>query len=172
MEARKLIAEAIQSIESIDTGHVKSKENDRHPSLAPTELVSQVEKEIDSSNGGFNQAELRGVNGTKILASSKDEDLNFTNLTFNDILTGDKELLPTSSTGCGLTSFNLGSLVNQSSLPQQLGHPEPNGNLKSEKNPQPNGFNVQHMKEKTPSKSVAATKKWVCGRLVEVTEGG
>ncbi|KAJ6308686.1 hypothetical protein OIU76_018299 [Salix suchowensis] len=173
IEARKLIAEAIQSIESVDTGYSISNEIDRHPdpSLAPTEQISEVEKEINSGNGGLGQAALRQVNGTKILETSKDEDLNFSNLAFHDILNGEKELRHIGSSAYALPLLSAASLADHSSSGKQPGQAEPNGSLKSEKINLPNGSRVQFVKEETSSKP-DTTKKWVRGRLVEGTGGG
>jgi len=177
IEARKLIAEAIQSIESVDTGYSISNDSisneiDRHPdpSLAPTKQVSEVEKEINAGNGGLGQVALRQVNGTKILETSKDEDLNFCNLAFNDILNGEKELHHLGTGAYGLPSLSMASPVAHSSSRKQPGQVEPNGSLKSEKINLPNGSRVQYVKEETPSKP-DTTKKWVRGRLVEGTGG-
>ncbi|XP_034901563.1 uncharacterized protein [Populus alba] len=178
IEARKLIAEAIQSIESVDTGYSISNDSisneiDRHPdpSLAPTKQVSEVEKEINAGNGGLGQVALRQVNGTKILETSKDEDLNFCNLAFNDILNGEKELHHLGTSAYGLPSLSMASPVDHSSSRKQPDQVEPNGSLKSEKINLPNGSRVQYVKEETPSKP-DTTKKWVRGRLVEGTGGG
>ncbi|KAJ6942752.1 hypothetical protein NC652_008527 [Populus alba x Populus x berolinensis] len=164
-EARKLISEAIQSIESVDTGNGVSSDsisnvNDRYPSLALTELVSEDEKEINAGNGSMDQVELRQVNGTMIMETSKDEDLNFSNLGFHDLLNGQGELLPSSSSAYSLPS----STIDHSSSGKQPDQVEPNGSLTSEKINLPNGSRVQYVEEETPSKSVA-TKKWVHGRL-------
>ncbi|KAF9685370.1 hypothetical protein SADUNF_Sadunf03G0047500 [Salix dunnii] len=171
-EARKLIAEAIQSIESVDSGNGVSSDsifnvNDRYPSLALTELVSEDEKEINAGNESMDQVELRQVNGTMIMETSKDEDLNFSNLVSHDILNGQGGLLPLSSSAYSVPSLT----VDHSSSGKQPDQVEPNGSLTSEKINSPNGSRVQYVKEETPSKSVA-TKKWVHGRLVEGTEGG
>ncbi|KDP40621.1 hypothetical protein JCGZ_24620 [Jatropha curcas] len=169
METRNLIAEAIQSIESIDTGHITSSKNEIDASLAPAELAGQVEEERDTGNGRSSQAELKQVNGTKVLASSKDEDLNFINL--HDILNSENELLSTSSGGYSLPSINLESLIEQSDTPKQICRLEPNGNLNPEMKPLPNGSKVELAKGNSSFKSVTSTKKWVRGRLIEVTEG-
>lgn len=178
IEARKLIAEAIQSIESVDTGYSVSNDSisneiDRHPdpSLAPTKQISEVEKEINAGNGGLGQVALRQVNGTKILETSKDEDLNFCNLAFNDILNGEKELHHLGTSAYGLPSLSMASPVDHLSSRKQPDQVEPNGSLKSEKINLPNGSRVQYVKEETPSKP-DTTKKWVRGRLVEGTGGG
>ncbi|KAJ6415764.1 hypothetical protein OIU84_004541 [Salix udensis] len=170
-EARKLIAEAIQSIESVDRGNGVSSDsisnvNDRYPSLALTELVSEDEKEINAGNESMGQVELRQVNGTMVMETSKDEDLNFSNLVSHDILNGQGGLLPLSSSAYSLPSLT----IDHSSSGKQPDQVEPNGSLTSEKINSPNGSRVQYVKEETPSTSVA-TKKWVHGRLVEGTEG-
>ncbi|KAJ9190479.1 hypothetical protein P3X46_001677 [Hevea brasiliensis] len=171
LESRKLITEAIQSLESIETVHITSSKNDLDPSLGPTERVSQVEMGTDMGNGSSNQAESKEVNGTKILASSKYEDLNFSNLSLHDILNGENELLSTNSSGYSLPSIRLESLVEQLGLPNQFGRLEPHGIIKPQKNRLLNGSHVQQVKEESPSKPISSTKKWVRGRLIEVKEG-
>lgn len=171
-EARKLIAEAIQSIESVDRGKGVSSDsisnvNDRYPSLSLTELFSEDEKEINAGNESMDQVELGQVNGTMIMETSKDEDLNFSNLVSHDILNGQGGLLPLSSSAYSLPSLT----IDHSSSGKQPDQVEPNGSLTSEKINSPNGSRVQYVKEETPSRSVA-TRKWVHGRLVEGTEGG
>lgn len=169
LETRKLITEAIQSLESIDTVHITSTKNDLDPSLGPAERISQVEMAMDMGNGNSNQAELKEVNGTKILASSKDEDLNFTNL--HDILNGENEILSANSNGYSLPSIRLESLLEHPSSPNHFGQLEANGNVKPQRNPLLNGSQVQQVKEESPSKPISSTKKWVRGRLVEVQDG-
>ncbi|XP_002533812.2 stress response protein NST1 [Ricinus communis] len=164
IEARKLIAEAILSIESVDAEYMTSSKDDIDPSLSPIELAGLIDEEADVNNGNSSQAELKEVNGTKIVASSEDKDLNFTNLSLHDILNGEYELLSTRSNGFNFPSINLESIIEHSSSPK------PNGSHKSEKSPLPNGSKVQHLKEELPSKPITSAKKWVCGRLVEVTD--
>ncbi|XP_031252513.1 uncharacterized protein LOC116110442 [Pistacia vera] len=170
METRKLIAEAVQSIESIEMGQVTSNnENGGYSSVDSAEVVSEVKEEIETQKGVLSQAEHIKVNGTQPLPS-KDEAFDFGSFTMPDKLNGE-ELLPRNSNGYSLQTLNLESLIRKPDSAKQLGHLEPNGNAKFEKNPQPNGARVHSMEEETASKPESVTKKWVRGRLVEVTEG-
>ncbi|KAJ4717709.1 Muscle M-line assembly protein unc-89, putative isoform 2 [Melia azedarach] len=170
IETRKLIAEAIQSIASIESGQITS-DNEYGGSPPPVSdvLVSQGEKEAaETENKGLilNHPERIRVNGNQSLAPVKDEDFNFASFTMPGKLNGE-ELLPTNSNGYALQTLDLESLITQSDSADS----EPNGNGEHEKNSQPNGSKIQNMEEEIPSKPEAVTKRWVCGRLVKVTEG-
>ncbi|KAK2654818.1 hypothetical protein Ddye_014674 [Dipteronia dyeriana] len=161
IETRKLIAEAIQSIESIETSLTSNNECEGYPSVS-AEMASQVKKEEDTEN--------RKVNGSQTLAPSKNEDFSFGSLTFPDILNGE-ELVPANSSGNSLPMLNWESLIDQSDSAIQLDLPEANGNIKCSKNPQPNGTKVHGAEEAIPPPQVkAVTKKWIRGKLVEMTE--
>lgn len=168
METKKLIAEAIQSIESIEAGLISSHENSRDPSFSSAVPVNHVEKEMDAGIEGLNQADQRKVNGTKTLVSSKsdNEDFDFGKFTWQDLLNGDMELLSTSSSGYGLSPLDLDSLIGSTKQLDQ----QPNLNVEREDNPLPNGSKLKPRKEAAPANSVTTTKKWVRGRLVEVAE--
>lgn len=168
METKKLIAEAIQSIESIEAGQISSHENSRDPSFSSAVPVNHVEKEMDAGIEGLNQADQRKVNGTKTLVSSKsdNEDFDFGKFTWQDLLNGDMELLSTSSSGYGLSPLDLDSLIGSTKQLDQ----QPNLNVEREDNPLPNGSKLKPRKEAAPANSVTTTKKWVRGRLVEVAE--
>lgn len=172
IETRKLIAEATQSIESIETGQITSNNgNDGFPSVVSAELVSQGEKETEEKeNGDVDLLEQVRVNGNQTLARGKDEDFNFASFTMPGKPNGE-EILRTNSNGYSLQMLNLESLMVQSDYSAtHLGYLEPNG-AEYEKNPQPNGSEVENTKVEKLSKPETVTKKWVRGRLVEVTEG-
>ncbi|XP_050232291.1 uncharacterized protein LOC126680992 [Mercurialis annua] len=170
IETRKLIAEAIHSIESIGAEVMTSSKDTIDPSLAATELVDQVDKEGEVGHGNSSQAEPKQVNGKVSIASRKDDDLNFANLSLRTMLNGENELLPTRSEGYSWSTIDLERVIENSNSEKEVDLVEPNGSLKSESNISPNGSKVQHLKEEPPSESVSITKKWVRGRLVEVTE--
>ncbi|KAE7998966.1 hypothetical protein FH972_003455 [Carpinus fangiana] len=158
METRELIAEAIQSIESIETGQITSHENSGYPSTASNELISQVQEDTGIE-----------VNGTSI-GPSKDEDFNLSKFTLHDFLNNEEKLLPTSFGGPDSSPFSFENIMKQSGSRNLTDQPEPNGISDCGKDPLPNGSHVQSLKEETPE-SVAVTKKWVCGRLIDVAEG-
>lgn len=137
VETRKLIAEAIRSIESIDTEQIT--ENGRYAN-------GLVDKETETGSA---------INGIQSLASSNEDDLDFSNFTLQNLLNDDnddEELLPTSSSEYDL-DFD--------GLIKQLGQVEHNGNRL------PNGTKIQL---DAPRNSNNASKKWVRGRLIEVAE--
>ena len=168
METRKLIAEAIQSIESIETGQISSHENGSFPSIASDDLISQVDKDSSAKIEVLNHADLREVNGTPIVPS-KDDDFNFNKFTLHELLNNEEELLPSSFSGSGSSPFGFDSLMKQSCSKNDLDLAEPNGYGECQKDPLLNGTEVESLKEETP-KLVPVTKKWVRGRLIEVAE--
>lgn len=169
METRRLIAEAVQSVESIELGQVTSKNgNGGSLSVDSAELVSKVKEEIETQNGGLNQPEHTKVNGTQPLPS-KDEAFNLGSFKMPDKLNRE-ELVSKSFKGYSLQTLNLESLIGKPDSAKHLGHLEANGSIKNKKNLQPNGANVQSMEEETATKPDNVTKKWVRGRLVEVIE--
>ncbi|XWS19985.1 hypothetical protein CRYUN_Cryun31cG0062800 [Craigia yunnanensis] len=172
IETKKLIAEAIQSIESIERKQVTSDENGGYLSVDSAEPVGQVQKKMQSVNNGLSQAYQKEVNGNLILSLSKNEEFNFPNFMFPRIVNGDsdEELTSPNSNNYSLSTLNFESLIKKSDSFKQLNQLETNGIIKHEKNPLPNGTKVQLKDDDIPSKAVAVTKKWVRGRLVEVTE--
>ncbi|KAK9290181.1 hypothetical protein L1049_008347 [Liquidambar formosana] len=181
LETRKLIAEAIQSIESIDIGPITSQENGTYPSFASTGLINRVEKEIDADNEGLNGADQSEVNGSQALASSSNDDFDFVKYTLQNLLNDEEELLPTSSDEYGLPPLDLDNLIKQLGQVELNGNGqveingngqvELNGNTKHDKSLPANGAKFQSMREEAPSNSTTVTKKWVRGRLIEVAEG-
>ncbi|KAM7480669.1 hypothetical protein LguiA_028882 [Lonicera macranthoides] len=160
IETRKLIAQAIQSLQSTrnDAGR-------------------ETEEEIEDRS----QTSQTEVNGTRALASSDCDmmDLGFGKFNLQDLLDGEDEIIPTSSddhdlvngkeelnqTGSsdnGLSTFELDCTIEHSSIRKQLAQLEPNGCI--------NGVESKRKKEETRPNRSNITKKWVCGKLVEVAE--
>lgn len=183
METRKLIAEAIQSIESIEEEQFTSQAYVEDPSAVPDELGSQVEMETDTTTAIEIPTEVMPVkvNGTRTLASSKEEDYNFGRLNLQDILNGEEVLLPMNSNGYGLSPFSYQTLMKQSDSRNENGHLGPDKESEWLEKPLLNGARAEIPRELTPAaetlndqipvKVVTVTKKWVCGKLVEVAEG-
>lgn len=163
METRKLIAEAIQSMESIETSQATPHGNDGCPFVASNEQINQVEKDTSAEIKGSNQAELGEVNGT-LVVPTKDKDFNFSNYGLHDFLNNEDQLLPTSFRDLGLSPLSFESLMKQSDSRNHHELPEQDQNSDYEDEA---GF----LKEETPPESVTLTKKWVRGRLIEVAEG-
>lgn len=162
LETRKLIAEAIQSIESIDIEQMASPQTEEQNAAASYSYeVGTPNDEGDSLAGkeDQNRAVQTMANGTQLFPSSIDKDFDFSKFSLQDLLGGEKDL-PASSNGYGLSHSSFSSLTNH-----------PNGNKPSDHKPSLNGTKLHHLEEKADSQVITVTKKWVRGRLVEVAEG-
>ncbi|XP_058226939.1 uncharacterized protein LOC131335546 isoform X2 [Rhododendron vialii] len=177
IETRKLIAEAIQSLQSIEKGQIHSNETDvQNPSVASAELVNHMEKES-----------IGKINGTQALESRESDikDFGFGKFNFQYLLNGDDEVLPT--TGCdllngkeelyrtgssdsGWSPSELNSVLKQSGITEQLSQLEPNGKNSLQKEVPSGGAELKPEKEVKPPSSINVAKKWVRGKLVEVEE--
>ncbi|KAI8544775.1 hypothetical protein RHMOL_Rhmol08G0321200 [Rhododendron molle] len=177
IETRKLIAEAIQSLQSIEKGQIHSNETDvQNPSVASADLVNHMEKES-----------IGKINGTQALESRESDikDFGFGKFNFQYLLNGDDEVLPT--TGCdllngkeelyrtgssdsGWSPSELNSVLKQSGITEQLSQLEPNGKNSLQKEVPSGGAELKPEKEVKPPSSITVTKKWVRGKLVEVEE--
>lgn len=171
IETRKLIAEAVQSIESIESGQISSPENGKYPSSTPKEMNDQAEKETDDGMRVPNDADQRKVNGIKTLASSKEDDSDFGKFTLQDIINGEDDLLPMNSSGYGLSPFSFESLIKQADSGDEPKQVQSNRESEGENNLPINGSKVESPEEETPSKLTTVTKKWVRGKLVDVAKG-
>lgn len=194
IETRKLIAEAVQLIESIESGQISSQENDKYPPSTPNEMSGQMEKETDDGMQVPGDADQKKVNGTKTLASNKEDDFGFGKFTLQDILNREDKLLPMNSSGYGLSPLSFESLIKQAdsgdehkklgsnrdsegekNSPINSGDEDKklgsNGDSEGEKNSRINGSMVGNPEEEeTSHKVVTVTKRWVRGKLVEVAE--
>ncbi|XVF74216.1 hypothetical protein PTKIN_Ptkin13bG0092700 [Pterospermum kingtungense] len=190
IETRKLIAEAIQSLESIEREHITSDEKGGYISVDSAEpiTVNQFEKKMQTGNSSWSQASKKEVNGNQTLLLSKNEKFSFPNFMFPKIVKRDceeelcdlkdrdsdsgseEEHTSPSSNNYSLWGLNYESLIMKSDSSKQLEKLKPNGIVRDEKNPLPNGTKVKLKDDGVPCKAVAVTKKWVRGRLVEVTE--
>ncbi|KAG7595152.1 Nuclease associated modular domain 3 [Arabidopsis thaliana x Arabidopsis arenosa] len=177
LESKKLIAEATQLIESLEMRQIASDEDGTYPSLLSPQhnnslLELDSEYETKDTNDREQQAEINGthtflINGESLHLNMRSSDLPTFNIegTTNQSIS-DKE----SNTSQGdREDIKLGI------VPQPNGtrvHPpaESNGAISlAENHPLPNGYHG--MDEKAVSlESGNVTKKWVRGRLVEVTE--
>ncbi|KAK8664474.1 hypothetical protein V6N13_084263 [Hibiscus sabdariffa] len=167
IETRKLIAEAIQSIESIDIGEITPDENGGYISVDSVEPVSPMENKMQSENIGMNQAEQKEVNGNQTLSITKHEEFNLPSFIIPNIVNGDRDdQLASPSTN----NHSLSTLSFEAFSSKQLNQFETNNVTKHEKNPPVNGTKVPLKADGVPSKAVAVTKKWVRGKLVEVAE--
>ncbi|XP_020868939.1 uncharacterized protein LOC9330523 isoform X2 [Arabidopsis lyrata subsp. lyrata] len=177
LESKKLIAEATQLIESLEMRQIASDEDGTYPSLLSpqhnnTLLEVDSESETKDTNDQEQQGEINGthtfpINGESLHLNMRSSDLPTFNIEGTTNLSiSDKE----SNTSQGdREDIKLGI------VPQPNGtrvHPpaESNGTISlAENHPLPNGYH--RMDEKAISlESGNVTRKWVRGRLVEVTE--
>lgn len=164
IETRKLIAEAIQSLESIDTQGMAESD-------VPSVGLSEVNKEEGSAFEALIQSQMAQVNGHTTLSSSDykfSED--FGEFSLEKPVNGDPELHLTN--GCASLPFSLNSQINEynpSSNQQREAEQDQSREYKTE--PSPSVMGIQSLEDEAPSRSpTTVTKKWVRGRLVEVSE--
>ncbi|CAL9218864.1 unnamed protein product [Arabidopsis halleri] len=177
LESKKLIAEATQLIESLEMRQIASDEDGTYSSLLSpqhnnTLLEVDNESETKDTNDQEQQGEINGthtfpINGESLHLNMRSSDLPTFNIegTTNQSVS-DKE----SNTSQGdREDIKLGIVVQPNGTRV---HPpaESNGAISlAENHPLPNGYHG--MDDKAVSfESGNVTKKWVRGRLVEVTE--
>ncbi|XAR49823.1 hypothetical protein NMG60_11003976 [Bertholletia excelsa] len=187
IETRKLLAEAVELIESTEFGQTDSSENGIRPSTGSGELVSHAEKENGRIQG---QSDYKEINGTEDVRYSKTDikGLDFDKFNFQDSLNDEDEVLLVSSRAYGLvngkeelprvgtidyrlTPSEFDSIIKQPGFTEQPILLEPDGNDSHEKELVPDGDEFCSSKEEVSPNSVTVSKKWVRGRLVEVVEG-
>ncbi|XP_022980573.1 uncharacterized protein LOC111479903 [Cucurbita maxima] len=144
LETRKLIAEALQSIECIDIEQMASQQTEEQNAAAS---YSQEDQRREAQTM---------AKGTQLFPCSiEDAGFDFGKFSVQDL----EVSASTNGNGASYTP-RLSSLANQ-----------PNGNKASEDHKAwLNGTNLQQLEEKAVTQVSAARKKWVCGRLVEVAE--
>ncbi|KAE9615319.1 putative nuclease associated modular domain 3 [Lupinus albus] len=156
IESRQLIAEAIQSLESIHT-HV--------PSVAS----SEVNKENDAEF--VNQSQKDPVNGHRTLSPS---DYKFSNdlgkFSSRKLVNGDSELHPTSIDGCASFPVGYNGNIEESSSSNQQRETEQDQSSEYKTDRSRILREIPSIKDETPPRPPIVTKKWVCGRLVEVVK--
>ncbi|XP_074375816.1 uncharacterized protein LOC141717577 isoform X2 [Apium graveolens] len=194
IETRKLIAEAIQSIESIEG---VPDENDSN--ILSSHTVSSFKTKTDTrSNGLFIKNQME-INGSQALLSYFDDisDSAFDDFNLQELLSREDELLPNSSydadfmngkeyfkellnNDTNLSQYKtLQEKIEPSSFTHQLDRLTPNGSNVRHGNLVRNGANselgererpTKSTREEKPPKSIKKIKKWVRGKLVEVRE--
>lgn len=165
-ETRKLIAEAIQSIESIDVGSIPSTDNGSYPSAALPDMINHIEEETATVSG--NRQNRRKVNGSQVKTwEDSDGDFDFGGFSLPDVLDQEGEL---DLIDLGFVPLDLEARMDHSGEWHDI--PEPNGLVGGESRSLPNGTktNVQSTGSETCSQPIAATKKWVRGRLVDAAD--
>ncbi|MCD7450963.1 hypothetical protein HAX54_009111 [Datura stramonium] len=180
IETRKLISEAIQSIESIEKEVAVT---DGNLSPSPTELASHIADEGDSEFGALADPGEK-INGWHAVPTPMDsgiQDLQNGQHALQGLLNGKSPALLSSSSYYDLLgdrrevyqmiSSNLSlekeaNFTQPSTSTQRLDEDEGNDSPGDEQMPLPNGL-ISGAK----IEAATTTKKWVRGRLVEVGEG-
>lgn len=162
VETRKLIAEAIQSLEFIDTQGITMSDV---PSVASSE-EKDAELEVP------NQSHQCTLNGHKTISSS---DYKFSkdsgNFSLQKLVNGDSELHLTSINGCASLPVGFDDEIEESTSSNHQREKEQDQSSEYKTDPSPTVPGFQTIKDETQPKSPIVTKKmWVCGRLVEVVE--
>lgn len=168
IETRKLIAEAVQSIESIEFSLRSNDESvGSPPPTVSAEITNQVKKEAETANGSSDHIKVNGSQ-TSSPSPSSNNNFSFGNFSLPDTVSS-KEFYPAYSNGFGLQTLHLESLMKQSDSTMQLSQPEENGEIIYESFAQGNGLAAPQNSEESPPPP-KPSKKWIRGRLVEVTE--
>lgn len=170
IEARKLIAEAIQSIESIENQEFTSEED---LTLGPQNHVENVVNPLKDDDG--DQGHNIGVNGSgfRFLKKTDGQNPDIGKMPILEEMDMNHQL-PRRLDGFEFSKLDIGSFIRKSEFRELIDQQhvrELNGAGKL------NGLSSHHHipklqiqeEEELPAKTV--TKKWVCGRLVEVVEG-
>lgn len=157
IETRNLIAEAIQSLESIETQHTTETNVSSSVSLSVIDQAkSAAALEV------LNQSDKSQVNGHKALTSSdyksSDDFGKFSLL---------NELHLSTSNDIASSAFDFEKESGSTNQPSET---QQDQRTEYETDPSPTVVEIQTLKDETPSKPLTVTKKWVRGRLVEVEE--
>ncbi|XP_054783692.1 uncharacterized protein LOC129290760 [Prosopis cineraria] len=160
METRKLINEAIQSLESIETQHITESAVSSSVSLSETDQEKGATLEV------LNQSDIVPVNGHRAFPSS-DYKLADGKFSLHELLNGDLKLHLSATNGIASSPLGFESESDSTSEPKE-NLQDQGKEHKADSSPKVMG--IQSVKDETPSKSLAVTKKWVRGRLVEVIE--
>ncbi|KAK7275485.1 hypothetical protein RIF29_16604 [Crotalaria pallida] len=160
IETRKLIAEAIQSLESIDTQGIAV-------SNVPSVASSDVNKENDAEFDVLNQSLMDQVNGHETLSSSGykvSKDLG--KISLQKFVNGDSELHPITTNGCASLQVGFTGEIEESSSSNQQRETEQNQSSEYKTTL----LGIQSINDEDKPTPPIVTKKWVCGRLVEVVK--
>lgn len=167
METRKLIAEAIQSIKTIENRELASEAD------VPSRHQNYVEKNVEGITEDLNHKDQKGMNGIAFLQSRevRDQDFDLYKRTMLDEMDMDYRL-PTNLCGHELSKLDLESLTEKVDLRElkDQHHSKPNGAVRLNGMSSPNGAKLPNHQDQMAFATKTATKKWVRGRLVEVTE--
>ncbi|GAB4849975.1 hypothetical protein Ancab_029274 [Ancistrocladus abbreviatus] len=169
-EARKLIAEAVHSIESIEKGQFSSHDN----SVSAVKQKASIEKEIEALGIDSGQVHPKQVNGIPALEANEEDSVPFDvcKLPIPDSVNGRSCDFPSSFSRYQKNSeYSFRSLISDSQLRGLLVQTEPYGTMTCNGMPLPDGVKSQTSTGEVSSIPLVITKKWVRGRLVEVGVG-
>ncbi|KAF9615695.1 hypothetical protein IFM89_026110 [Coptis chinensis] len=175
IETRKLIAEARCSIEAIETGQITSSEKDSYSSSKLNGWASDHGEETYSGNYNHTAPYTKEVNGVHVpFPSNKGtKDFDFGNLTMHGLINGGQHQ-ETKYEERSSSSLRPNNLVSPMGLEdQKLKLVEANGFVRNEITQL---FNEditgpsQTETGQTSSGTTNITKKWIGGRLVEVSD--
>ncbi|KAF6157354.1 hypothetical protein GIB67_004292, partial [Kingdonia uniflora] len=161
LETRKLIAEATRSIQAVERGHDTSSKN-KNTNINYSTLEdssSSEEKEICTGNGIFAPLNHKQVNGTHVplLNNEGSTNLHFSEFDLQSLLdNGELEE----------TSFEDHLIDQLDEEDYEAGRIETNGDITEH----PVGEKTGDLGSGEAENASGTTKKWVCGRLVEVSE--
>ncbi|CAM8906809.1 unnamed protein product [Rhodiola kirilowii] len=155
IETRKLIKEAIQSIQSIDA------------TTSVNALVSTQSSENSDELSRVNGADVK-INGTRPRAISNHEDSHFSDLTPHVSTNDEEEVLPVISNGHASAAQQFTSSSNLH-LNKQVQQPVSIQTIHSRNTESTNEALTRASEQKAPS-NLIANKRWVRGRLVEIEE--
>ncbi|MED6206189.1 hypothetical protein PIB30_024481 [Stylosanthes scabra] len=165
IESRKLIAEAIQALESIDAEEMSE-------CVVPSVASNDFNNEEGSASEFLNQPLISHVNGHKSFSSNDykfSED--FGELSKEMQVIGDLELGLTSTNGCSTIPSCLNSHIMESGPSNEQMEKEDDQSRKWKTEPSTSAVEIQSSKDEGQCKSATAlSKKWVRGRLVVVAE--
>uniref|UniRef100_A0A1D1ZKR5 UPF0234 protein Tcr_1902 n=3 Tax=Anthurium amnicola TaxID=1678845 RepID=A0A1D1ZKR5_9ARAE len=180
LEAKKLIAEATRSIESIETGWVTSEASGN--SIFPNSDETAMHSDSGPQNlNGDTSSEGRQVNGRLVLSvhNRNGDGLSFSNFTKQNFLDGGEPLSKVESTrismeradhvdGISSVSNGVGNLSDV--MVSGLNYTAPNGSIRYTNKLKDNGSLEAGNNEDSITSVTKPKKKWVRGRLVEVEE--
>ncbi|KAI5679519.1 hypothetical protein M9H77_00746 [Catharanthus roseus] len=180
IEARKLIAEAVQSIMSIEKGEEESQNDEKSTSLdLEGEMVAEIEEPnqvIQQDLNGAQSSESGDINNITEFEFEKCDLQDRPNSIFNNynLVNGKENLNERSFSGYDVPPMVLDDSIKLANFPEQLGGTTVlNGHIDDHTNHSlVNGSKSmaieEEEEEETRSKSATVTtKKWVRGRLVE-----
>lgn len=163
METRKLIAEAMQSMETIKNRQLKSQAD----ISSRNQIFVEENAEALTEDLSQDQESINGVASPQLAGGH----LNPYKLTMLEEMDVDYQL-PTNLIGYELHKLGIKGVTEKMELGKVKYHRDskPNGAVRLTGISSPNRAKLQNHHEQIPVTAKAVTKKWVRGRLVEVSD--